>query len=98
MIPGSTTTKGIDLANATALFEENVLLGGDINILRALKKNVYDSSFLAYQLTHSKKREIARYTQGITIVHLYGGQVLYLVETIEAGVFNQQQERLAGLS
>ena len=26
------------------------------------------------------------------------GQVLYLVETIEAGVFNQQQERLAGLS
>ena len=75
LIPGSTTTKGIDLANATALFEENVLLGGDINILRALtalKENVYDSSFLAYQLTHSKKREIARYTQGITIVHLYG--------------------------
>ena len=72
LIPGSTTTKGISLANATALFEGNVLLGGDINILRALKENVYDSSFLAYQLTHSKKREIARYTQGITIVHLYG--------------------------
>ena len=72
LIPSSTTTKGIDLANATALFEENVLLGGDINILRVLKENVYDSSFLAYQLTHSKKREIARYTQGITIVHLYG--------------------------
>ena len=29
---------------------------------------------------------------------MHKGQVLYLVETIEAGVFNQQQERLAGLS
>ena len=72
LIPGSTTTQGIDLAKATALLEDNVLLGGDINILRATENDVYDPSFLAYYLTHSKKREIARYTQGITIVHLYG--------------------------
>ncbi len=72
LIPGSTTTQGIDLANATALLEGGVLLGGDINILRAVKNKSYDSSFLSYYLTHSKKREIVRYTQGITIVHLYG--------------------------
>ena len=72
LIPGSTTTQGIDLANATALFEDGVLLGGDINILRGLRNDLYDSSFLAYCLTHSKKREIARYTQGVTIIHLYG--------------------------
>jgi len=47
-------------------------LGGDINILRPAKNNAYDSAFLAYYLTHGKKREIVRYAQGITIVHLYG--------------------------
>jgi len=72
LVPGSTTTKGVDLANATALLEDDVLLGGDINILRPAKNNAYDSAFLAYYLTHGKKREIVRYAQGITIVHLYG--------------------------
>ena len=72
LVPGSTTTKGIDLANATTVLESDVLLGGDINILRPVKANLYDSSFLAYYLTHIKKREILRYTQGSTIVHLYG--------------------------
>ena len=32
------------------------------------------------------------------VVGAIKGQVLYLVETIEAGVFNQQQVRLACLS
>lgn len=72
LVPGSTTTKGVDLANATALLEDDILLGGDINILRPINDDVYDSAFLAYYLTHGKKREIVRYTQGITIVHLYG--------------------------
>ena len=71
LLPGSTTTKGIDLAKATTLLENGVLLGGDINILRA-KNTIYDSAFLSYCLTHSKKREIAGFTQGITIIHLYG--------------------------
>ncbi len=71
-IPGSTTTTGIDLANATVLFEDNVLLGGDINILRIKDPDIYDPSFLAFYLTHIKKHEIASHTQGITIVHLYG--------------------------
>ncbi|EJL6324873.1 restriction endonuclease subunit S, partial [Vibrio cholerae] len=69
LIPSSTTTSGIDLANATAILEDNVLLGGDINILRAKKK--ISASFFAHLLTHIKKHEIASRAQGITIIHLY---------------------------
>lgn len=73
LIPASTTTVGIDLANATALFENGVLLGGDINILR--KKEELDSAFFAYALTNVYKYELARLAQGITIVHLYGEHI-----------------------
>ena len=71
LIPASTTTTGIDLANATALEEKSVLLGGDINILRN-DKSLFNSSFLAHYLTHVKKFDLASKAQGMTIVHLYG--------------------------
>lgn len=74
LLPSSTTTSGIDLANATALLEDDVLLSGDINILRPNKK-LACSIFLAYLLTHVKKREILARAQGITIVHLYGSDL-----------------------
>ncbi len=77
LIPSSTTTSGIDLANATSIKEDNVKLGGDIIILRT-KKNTVDPDFLAYYLTHHKKHEIARLTQGITIIHLYGKDLKFL--------------------
>jgi type I restriction enzyme S subunit len=69
LIPCSTTTTGIDLANITALNKDNVLLGGDITILRS--KNPINNIFYAYYLSNYKKSEIANYAQGITIVHLY---------------------------
>jgi type I restriction enzyme, S subunit len=74
LMPSSTTTRAIDLANATALHESNVLLGGDIIILRPDKKYV-DSNFLAYFLTHCKKKQIASLAQGATIVHLYASSL-----------------------
>ena len=70
LIPASTTTTGIDLANATALMVSGVLLGGDINILRC--KIQSSPIFFAYLLTHIYKYEIAKLAQGMTIVHLYG--------------------------
>jgi type I restriction enzyme S subunit len=70
LIPASTTTTGIDLANATAVLEDDILLGGDINILRP--KKATDAIFMAHLLTHIKKFEIARKGQGITIIHVYG--------------------------
>lgn len=69
LIPASTTTGAIDLAVASSLEHSNVLLGGDINILRS--KNKIDSRFFAYYLTHAKKHNLARLAQGVTIVHLY---------------------------
>ncbi len=68
LIPCSTTTTGIDLANVTELKKADVLLGGDITILRS--KKTICSTFYAYYLTHFKKYEIAKFAQGSTIVHL----------------------------
>jgi type I restriction enzyme M protein len=69
LIPCSTTTTGIDLANVTYLSQEDVLLGGDITVLRP--QNEVLSIFYAYYLTHFKTIEIAKYAQGSTIIHLY---------------------------
>lgn len=69
LVPASTTTTGIDLANFTALNESNVLLGGDITIMRFKKKG--NNIFWSYYLSHYKKFEVAKYAQGSTIVHLY---------------------------
>jgi len=69
LVPTSTTTSGIDLANFTALNKEGVRLGGDITILRAKKK--LSNIFFAYYLSNYKKTEVAKYAQGVTIIHLY---------------------------
>lgn len=69
LIPSSTTTTGIDLANFTALNRNDVLLGGDITVLRSKEK--INNVFYAYYFSNHKKDEIASYAQGSTIVHLY---------------------------
>lgn len=81
LIPASTTTTGIDLANATAILESDVLLSGDINILRP-KNTKQCAPFFAYLLTHTLKQKIASRAQGITIVHLYGAHLKPLTVTI----------------
>jgi type I restriction enzyme S subunit len=79
LIPASTTTNALDLAKATTLIEDNILIGGDINILRKKNTSIIDSIFLSYYLNHAKKHELARLAQGITIVHLYGKDFKNLV-------------------
>jgi type I restriction enzyme S subunit len=71
LMPGSTTTIGIDLAIASTILQNNVLLGGDIIIIRPSSKYI-DSIFLSYYLTEVMKYRISELTQGITIIHLYG--------------------------
>ena len=70
LIPASTTTSAIDLAIAAVVKKTDILIGGDINILRKKSSNVCGEFFANY-LTHIKKFDIARYAQGITIIHLY---------------------------
>ena len=69
LVPASTTTTGIDLANFTALNQEEILLGGDITILRFINKG--SNIYWAYYLTHYKKYNVAAFAQGSTIVHIY---------------------------
>lgn len=90
LMPGSTTTIGIDLAVASALLEDNVHLGGDINILRK-KEDSVDSQFLANYLTHIQKHKISEVTQGTTIIHLYGKNLKDLSITIP----NSKEEQAA---
>ncbi len=68
IIPSSGET-AIDIACASSLQVDNVLLGGDLNILRP--KGTINSLFLSYELNHARKRELAKVAQGATVVHLY---------------------------
>jgi type I restriction enzyme S subunit len=77
LIPSSTTTTGIDLANVTALNISDVLLGGDITVLRSEEK--INNVFYAYYLSNYKKDEIASFAQGSTIVHLYYSHIKDMV-------------------
>lgn len=88
LMPGSTTTVGIDLATASALLEDNVALGGDINIIRQTG-GCYDPAFFARYISYRKKQEIAKLAQGITIIHLYGKDLADL--EIELPPLEEQQ-------
>lgn len=90
LIPASTTTIAKDLAIATALNKDGILLGGDINILRK-KKNSYNANFLAYYLTHYKNKELSELAQGITIIHLYGKDFKKLNICIPKNIEEQQK-------
>jgi len=77
LIPGSTTTTGIDLARASAIPFDEVLIGGDVNIIRPRSKEV-DSMFLAFYITNMRQQEIAIRAKGITVYHLHGKDLLDL--------------------
>ncbi len=74
IIPASTTTSNLDVATATVVNESGVLLGGDINIIRP--KARIDSPFLSFMLNTVKKHDLAKLAQGVTIIHLYGKDIL----------------------
>ena len=68
IIPCSGET-AIDISTARCVPFNNILLGGDLNIIR-LKND--DGGFFAYQLNGVRKTDIARVAQGVSVVHLYG--------------------------
>lgn len=65
LIPCSGET-AIDLATASCVNEDDIAIGSDITII---KTNQY-SPFITYYLNF-KKNEIAKFAQGVSIVHLY---------------------------
>ena len=74
IIPCSGET-AIDISTARCAPFNNILLGGDLNIIR-LKNN--DGGFFAYQLNGTRKKDIARVAQGVSVVHLYGENLKHI--------------------
>jgi type I restriction enzyme S subunit len=70
IIPASGETQ-IDIATASCVLRDGIALGGDLNII---KSNV-NGVFLSYYLNSKKKIDIARLSQGISVVHLYSSQL-----------------------
>ena len=71
IIPCSGET-AIDIAVARCVPFDNILLGGDLNIIRLHKD---DGAFMAYQLNGKRKVNIAKLAQGVSVVHLYGENI-----------------------
>lgn len=69
LMPASTTTKGIDLAKAVCLYEDDVLLGGDIIIMRNDFGKFYPL-FFSYYITEIMPKQVEEVAQGTTIIHL----------------------------
>ena len=69
IIPASGETQ-IDIATASCVAKENVILGGDLNIL----SHNESGEWLAYYLSSAKKLEIAQLAQGNSVVQLYSSQ------------------------
>lgn len=75
LIPSSTTTNGWDLITSSCIQEDNVMLGGDIIVLRP-KNNRINSVFFSYLFSNAMHKEVIGYTQGVTIIHLYGSDLV----------------------
>ena len=74
IIPCSGET-AIDISTARCVPFNNILLGGDLNIIR-LKHD--DGGFFAYQLNGARKKDITRVAQGVSVVHLYGENLKHI--------------------
>lgn len=66
IIPSSGET-AIDIATASCVLLDNIVLGGDLNIIRHNENGI----FLSYYLNIVAKQRIALLAQGVSIVHLY---------------------------
>lgn len=75
IMPGSTTTDGIDLAKAVHIPENNILYGGDIIVLRPKDIREVNPYFQSTLLSSINREQIAAVAQGITIVHLHGSDL-----------------------
>lgn len=87
IIPASGETQ-IDIATASCVLKDNIAIGGDLNIIKTKE----DGVFLSYYLNNAKKFDIAKLSQGISVVHLYGSQLKTLKLNLPS---KQEQEKIA---
>ncbi|MFK5937799.1 MAG: restriction endonuclease subunit S [Sulfurimonas sp.] len=87
IIPASGETQ-IDIATASCILKDNIALSGDLNIIRSKINGV----FLSYYLNNKKKIDIAKLSQGISVVHLYSSQLKSLHLNLPS---KPEQEKIA---
>lgn len=80
-----------EIATARCVLKDDILLGGDLNIIRL---HGYDGSFMSYQLNGKRKYDIAKVAQGVSVVHLYG-EHLKNIKTINPSL--NEQKKIANL-
>ena len=74
IIPSSGETPE-DISIASAIKLKNIIIGGDLNILK-FKKQLIDPSFAAVAITNSPTHEeLSKFAQGKTIVHLRNSDI-----------------------
>ena len=69
LFPSSTTADAQSLIFPSSLKIKNISLGGDLFTIKL--KNEFDSDFISYLVNFEYKNTLARYAQGITIIHLH---------------------------
>jgi type I restriction enzyme S subunit len=93
LMPSSDVTP-TGLVKASAIMLDNVILGGDMNILRP--QTDINSIFFSYLLNRSK-REIIKLVSGTTVKHIYPSQIITCRLPIIKN-FDEQQKIAACLS
>lgn len=91
IIPASGETQ-LDIATASCVLRSGIALGGDLNVIRTENNGL----FLSYYLNSKKKFEIARLSQGSSVVHLYASQLKTL--KLNLPILAEQQKIAAFLS
>lgn len=75
LVPSSGET-AIDIATATCIeTDENIIIGGDLNILTPQS---VDGRFISFYINGKGKYNLAKYAQGKTVVHLYNSDLKHL--------------------
>ena len=90
IIPSSGET-AIDISTARCVPFNNILLGGDLNLIRLREQ---DGKFFSYQLNGVRKLDIAQIAQGVSVVHLYGESLKRLIVHYPS---KPEQEKISSL-
>ena len=87
IIPASGETAE-DIATARCLTMSNVIVGGDLNIIRLHNNN---GSFFSYQLNGKRKIDIAKIAIGKSIVHLHNEDLSKIIVYFPNDIKEQQK-------
>ncbi len=68
-----------DISRASVVLQENIILGGDLNVITVNKEKV-DSLFLALTISNgSQQKELIRRAQGKSVVHLRNSDLMKVI-------------------